>query len=87
MSCEHKNFFAAVKVARVEDVGRFVAEITVHCADCDTPFQFMGVTPGFSYEGPRVSIDGLEAHLPICPQGTQPTPMQGLQGYDIKGHN
>jgi hypothetical protein len=36
---------------------------------------------------PTVRLDGLEADLPICPQGVQPTPMQGLMGYSIKGTN
>lgn len=87
MSCKHMQFFAAVKVARIEDVGRFVAEITVHCADCDTPFQFVGVAPGFNYDAPTVSLDGLDLSAPICPQGVQPTPLQGLQGYSVKGAN
>lgn len=87
MSCKHMNFFTSVRVARVEDIGRFVAEIEIRCTECDTPFQFLGVPPGFNYRAPTVSIDGLELNAPICPQGTQPTPLQGLQGYEIKGHN
>jgi hypothetical protein len=81
------NFDAKVAVARIEDIGRFVAEVRIHCADCGAPFQFLGVQPGFNYEHPTVSLDGLEASLPICPQGSRPTPLQGLSGYTIKGTN
>lgn len=87
MSCKHMEFDASVRVARIDDVGRFVAEVKVHCTQCGVPFQFIGIQPGFDYEHPTVRLDGLEADLPICPQGTQPTPLQGLQGYTIKGHN
>jgi hypothetical protein len=85
--CKHLNFDSKIVVARVEDVGRFVAEFRIRCVDCDMPFQFLGIEPGFNYEGPTVTLDGLEANLPICPQGQRPTPMQGLSGYTIKGHN
>jgi hypothetical protein len=85
--CKHMNFEANVAVARIEDIGRFVATVKIHCTECGTPFQFLGVQPGFSYGHPTVRLDGLEADLPICPQGAQPTPMQGLMGYDLKGTN
>jgi len=87
MTCAHMNFDASVSVARIEDIGRFVAEVKIRCVECGTPFQFLGLAPGFNYEAPTVRLDGLEADLPICPQGVQPTPLQGLMGYDIKGHN
>lgn len=86
-ACPHMNFDAKVSVARIEDIGRFVAEVRIHCIECKAPFQFLGVSPGFNYDAPTVTLDGLEANLPICPQGTQPTPLQGLQGYTIKATN
>jgi hypothetical protein len=81
------NFDASVSVARIEDIGRFVAEVKIRCVECGTPFQFLGIAPGYNYEAPTVRLDGLEADLPICPQGVRPTPLQGLMGYSIKGHN
>lgn len=87
MACKHLNFNAVVAVARIEDIGRFVAEVRIRCTDCDTPFQFVGVQPGFNYDAPTVSLDGLEGNFPICAHGTQPTPLQGLQGYTIKASN
>lgn len=84
-TCPHLSFYSVVRVARLEDIGRFVAEVKIRCRVCDTPFQFLGMPPGFNYEAPTVSLDGLEADLPICPQGAQPTPLQGLMGYTVKG--
>lgn len=87
MTCEHKNFDAAVRVARIEDKGRFMAEIKITCRDCGTPFQFMGLEPGLNYNGATVSLDGLEANIGIHPQGVQPNPLQKLMGYTVKNHN
>lgn len=86
-ACQHKVFDAQCRVARIEDVGRYVLEVSVRCTECDTPFQFLGMQPGFNYEHPTVRLDGLQADLPICPQGHQPNPFQGLMGYTIKGTN
>lgn len=86
-TCPHMNFEATVAVARIEDVGRFVAEVKIHCIECGLPFQFLGIEPGFNYEAPTVALDGLLANLPICPQGVRPTPLQGLAGYTIKSTN
>lgn len=87
MTCKHLKFAADVRVARIEDIGRFVAEIRVSCTDCGKPFQFQGLAVGMNYNGATVSLDGLEAHLPIFPDGQQPNPMQSLMGYTIKNTN
>ena len=82
--CKHEDFAANVAVARLEDSGRFMAEITVKCAQCGKPFQFLGLEPGLDLNGARVSLDGLEANIAISPQGTRAAPIHGLMGYDIK---
>lgn len=87
MTCKHLKFDAVVRVARVEDIGRFIAEIRVKCIECGTPFQFQGIQPGMNYNGPTVSLDGLEANLPVFPDGQQPNPLQNLMGYTIKNTN
>lgn len=87
MTCKHLKFAADVRVARIEDIGRFVAEIRVRCTDCGKPFQFQGMQPGMNFTGPTVSLDGLEASLPIFPDGQQPNPLQNLMGYTIKNTN
>lgn len=87
MSCEHMNFDAAVRVARIEDKGRFMAEIRITCRDCGIPMQFMGLTPGYSISGAHVSLDGLEANIGIFPDGSQPNPMQALMGHTVNQYN
>jgi len=67
------------KIAYLEDKGgAFMAEITIVCGDCGIPFQFLGLEPGIDTQGARVSIDGLEANIAICPQGAKPSPLQRM---------
>jgi hypothetical protein len=80
MTCKHENFRANVRVARLEDSGRFIAEIRVNCDQCDKPFQFLGLEPGIDLDGARVSLDGLEANIAICPQGSRPNPFERIFG-------
>lgn len=76
--CEHHNFAAQVNVARLEDTKQFMAEITVKCAECGRPFQFLGLAPGLDTQGATVSVDGLEARIAISPEGAKPNPMQRM---------
>lgn len=76
--CAHHNFQATVRVARLEDSGRFMAEVRIGCTDCDLPFQFLGLEPGLDLNGARVSIDGLEANIAICPLGQQASPLDSI---------
>ena len=85
--CKHMNFDASVGVARIEDKGRFMAEIRIHCKDCRVPFQFMGLKNGLDFDGATVSLDGLEANIGIHPKGLRPNPFQKLMGYSIEATN
>lgn len=76
--CKHEQFHAHVAVARIEDKGRFMADVTVRCAQCNLPFQFLGLEAGLDMNGARVSVDGLEARMAICPQGQVPSPMDNI---------
>lgn len=76
--CAHMNFRATVNVARIEDKGAFGADVRIACDDCGLPFQFLGLDPGLDMQGARVSLDGLEARLAICPQGKVPSPMDNI---------
>lgn len=67
VSCNHPEFAAEVDVVRLEDIGAFSADVRIRCIGCDEPFAFIGIEPGLSGDGPRVSISQLEAHLPIRP--------------------
>lgn len=86
MTCKHLNFNAQVRVARLEDSGRFNVEIVIACKDCGLPFEFQGLQPGLNLNGATVSIDGLEARLAIIPQGSRPNPLQqmvhGSEAFD-----
>lgn len=84
--CQHHEFNASVAVARLEDSGRFMAEIRVSCKQCGTPFQFLGLDPGVDLNGARCSIDALEAHIAIAPQGRAISPLQNIV-MSINGHN
>jgi hypothetical protein len=66
--CKHENFFVNVLVNHSGDAGRYVADVTITCAKCDRPFQFIGL----DYR--MVSADGLQACLPIHPRGEKPDP-------------
>ncbi len=70
--CQHLNFGANVKVARITDsddkdapMQYGYAEITVGCADCQMPFHFYGVEGGLSPNKPMCSPDRLELRAPI----------------------
>ena len=83
--CEHKEFKAQVNVIRLEDSKRFIAEIHIHCVECGTPFQFMGLPLGVNYEGAAMEVDGLEARLAIAPQGEIPHPLGNrMKGFTIE---
>lgn len=69
-SCPHEQFTSCVSVNRLEDVGRFAADVTIQCVQCGARFQFLGLPGGLSLERPTVSVDGLEARMPIAPETT-----------------
>lgn len=66
--CEHKGFAANVAVNRLQDSGGFAADITIKCAQCQLPFQFLGLPGGLSPDRPTTSADLTEARMPIAPQ-------------------
>lgn len=63
--CKHEEFAANVAVARLLDSGRFNAAVTIRCAECGTPFRFLGLPAGVDLNGASVSPDGEEALLAI----------------------
>lgn len=86
MTCAHHNFDADCKVCRLEDSGQFMLEVRVKCLECGAPFQFLGLEPGLDLQGARVSLDGLEANLAICPEGVTPNPLQRM-AYSVERFN
>lgn len=78
MTCRHEEFEAFVDVHRLEPTAatgatkmRFMADVRVQCAQCRRRFQFLGLPAGVDLGAATVSIDSLEAHLAICPQGEE----------------
>lgn len=89
--CLHLNFAATVGVGRLTDteggpVTGYMAEIRINCAECGKHFQFLGLEPGYDNQGARVSIDGLEANIALCPEGEKPSPFQRM-AYNIGSFN
>lgn len=70
--CKHMSFAAKVQVARLEDVGRFLAEIRINCAECGKAFEFQGLQPGVDTGGAMCSVDQQEAVIAITPAGERP---------------
>lgn len=68
LACAHEDFGAEVRVGRMLDTGRFIAEITISCSQCQLPFRFKGVQAGVAWERPTCSIEGLTLNAPIEPE-------------------
>ena len=84
--CKHKDFHAVVSVTRLEDSGRFSADIRIECNDCHLPFQFLGLPLGLDLNGATMSIDGQEACLAIAPVGSIPQPFDEalVSGFRVR---
>jgi hypothetical protein len=84
--CKHMNFKANVSVNRLEDTGRFMAEVKINCAECGLPFQFLGLPLGLNLNGASMSVDGQEARLGIAPVGRVLHPLAGVSGFSVRGN-
>lgn len=88
MTCEHVNFKANVSVGRLslEDGGpitHYSADVTIECAECGEPFEFLGLPVGLTSYGATTSLDALELRAAIKPQNG-PAPPPGLAGFSVK---
>jgi len=79
--CEHKDFNATVAVNRIEDKGRYIAEIRITCAECGAPFRFIGLPGGLDLNGATTNIDGTEGSFAIAPRSQVLTPLTGTTGF------
>lgn len=84
--CPHDFFQANVTVDRIENTGRFTADIKIECERCGVPMKFLGLPRGLDMNGAAVSIDGTEARLAIHPKD-EPVPDIGnkAQGFTVRG--
>ena len=65
--CPHERFDADAVCVKIEDLGRYMCEVRVRCASCQTPFRFSGLPVGASFTRGMMSLDGLEARIPMAP--------------------
>jgi hypothetical protein len=85
MDCPHEDFVADVVVARMEDTGRYMAEVRIVCQECKTPFRFIGLPAGVDMNGASVSVDGCEARLAIAPKGEVVPPLENTAtGFTVR---
>lgn len=82
--CAHMNFDANVAVARLEDSGRFNAEIRIKCVDCQKPFRFLGLKVGLDTAGAMMSPDGQEARIAIAPADEEQPDWSGVTGFTME---
>lgn len=89
MPCKHLHFLCNVTVNRLEDTGRFNAEVTITCLDCSTPFRFVGLPYGLDLNGAAVSPDGTEGRFAVAPKGEVATLVDpdGVGGFSIRRSN
>jgi hypothetical protein len=83
MACDHENFRAQVNVHRMNDIEGgpitgYMSEITISCAQCGIPFEFLGLEPGIDTHGARTCLEGIEARIALSPQGAKPNPLQRM---------
>lgn len=85
MKCSHNSFEADVTVNRIEDIGRFMADVTIKCVECGTPFRFIGLPAGMDYNSPCVSVDAQQLRAPIAPKGEVVSELEGgPQGFSVR---
>lgn len=77
MNCKHEQFKCDCGVTRLEDSGRFTADISITCTQCGTRFRFLGLPCGIDLDGAAVSVDGTEGRFAI---GTPETVANILDG-------
>lgn len=85
-SCKHENFLADVQVNRIENVGKFQADVRIKCVDCGVPFRFIGLPCGLDMNGAAVSVDGCEGRFAVAPKGEviAATDKDGIGGFSVR---
>jgi hypothetical protein len=69
--CEHKNFVTNSIVNRLTnesgEVKSYSVDLEIHCLDCMTPFEFIGLPYGLNPSYPTTNIERVELRQPIKP--------------------
>lgn len=85
--CEHPVFDANVSVCRLEDIGRFTADVTINCAVCGVSMRFIGLPAGLDLNGASVSVCGTEGRFAIAPKGEVVSELEGTPvGFTVRKH-
>jgi hypothetical protein len=86
--CKHKNIETTTDISYLEDANRFTADIRIRCADCGTPFRFIGLPAGLDLNGAAVSADGTEGRFAIAPKSEVLSMIEGAPvGFTVRKHN
>lgn len=65
--CTHPNVDAHLNFVRLEDLGRYIAELQLRCTECRVRFRWVGFDIGMSTKEPMTNGDGFELRAPIEP--------------------
>lgn len=83
--CNHHSFSANVEVTRLEDIGRFTADVKINCAVCGVAMRFIGLPAGLDLNGASVSVDGTEGRFAIAPKGEVVSELEGtVSGFTVR---
>lgn len=85
-TCKHKSIDCNLAMAFIEDTNRWQADIRITCADCGTPFRFIGLPAGLDMNGAAVSVDGQEGRFSVAPKGQVVTPLESTEcsGFTVR---
>lgn len=67
--CDHQQFSVRVEVVRLEDTGKYAADVTINCVECGVPMVFLGLPRGLDPNGAATNVDGTELRAAIHPKG------------------
>jgi len=83
--CNHNEFACEVDVIRMEDVGRFMADVRIKCNQCGKRMVFLGLPRGVDMNGAATDTFGTEMRVAIHPLGeTVPELALGFQQRKVK---
>ena len=83
-NCKHEGFACNVEINRLEDTGRFMADLKIECDQCGVEMVFLGLPRGIDMNGAATNTFGTEARLAIHPRGeTVPEMALGFQQREM----
>ena len=84
--CKHVNLHGHLHITHLEDIGRYTADVRVHCKDCGLPFRFIGLPAGLDLDGATVSVDGTEVRFAMAPKGEVVPELEGgtPSGFSVR---